>query len=41
MNGMKIVPYDGYRDAKIPCVTPRVIELGDVSGRFCCNGLDA
>ncbi len=40
MGGMNLVPCSRYRDGRIPCMTPRVIELGDASDRSCFNGQD-
>jgi len=40
MGGMNLVPCSRYRDGRTPCMTPRVIELGDASDRSCFNGQD-
>ena len=40
VRGMNLVPCSRYRDGRTPCMTPRVIELGDASDRSFFNGQD-
>ena len=38
MSSMALLSRGGYREMKNSCVTPKVIELGDVADRSCFNG---
>lgn len=38
MSSMALLSRGGYREMKDSCVTPKVIELGDVADRSCFNG---